>query len=105
MGQIWESQISFSFEKKMALNAFEDFLQLGMNYLENDLSVRGLNITRRKTELVARAFAAFEMKLPVIVSSKEQQKKLNLNYTNRLQTFKIHDPLSTKLSKRTDNIL
>ena len=61
----------------MALNTYKDFLQLGMNCLQDYLSVRGLNTTRRKTELVARAIAAFEMKLPIIASSEEQQKKLS----------------------------
>ena len=50
------------------LNMYEDFLQLGMNCLQNYLSVRGLNIIGRKIELVAQAFAAFEMKLPIIPS-------------------------------------
>ena len=47
---------------------YEDFLQLGVNCLQNYLSVRGLNIIGRKIVLVAQAFAAFEMKLPIILS-------------------------------------
>ena len=39
-------------------------------------------IQQGKIELVARAFAAFEMKLPIIASSEEQQKKLKLDYEN-----------------------
>ena len=52
----------------MALNAYEDFLQLRMNCLQDCLSVRDLNTTWRKIEVVARAFAAFEMTLPVVAS-------------------------------------
>ena len=51
--------------------------------------MRGLNITGRKFELVARAFAAFEMKLPIIASSEKQQKKLKLHYDNQSQKFNI----------------
>ena len=86
----------------MALSTYEDFLQLGMNCLQDYLSARGLNTTGRKIELVARAFAAFEMKLPI---EEEQQKKLKLDYENRLQKFKICDPLSIEPSKRIDDIL
>ena len=86
----------------MVLSTYEDFLQLGMNCLQDYLSARGLNTTGRKIELVARAFAAFEMKLPI---KEEQQKKLKLDYENRLQKFKICDPLSIEPSKRIDDIL
>ena len=57
----------------MALSTYEDFLQLGMNCLQDYLSARGLNTTGRKIELVARAFAAFEMKLPITASSEKKQ--------------------------------
>ena len=73
-----------------------------MNCLQDYLSARGLKTTGRKIELVARAFAAFEMKLPI---KEEQQKKLKLDYENRLQKFKICDPLSSEPFKRTDDIL
>ena len=41
----------------MGLNTY--FLLLAMNYLQDYLSVRDLNTTGRKIELVAQAFAAF----------------------------------------------
>ena len=81
MGQIRESQISFSFKKKRNKK------------------------TRSKIEVVARAFVAFEMKLPIIASLEKQQKKLKLDYENRLQKFKICDQLSIEPSKRIDDIL
>ena len=63
---MWELQIHFHL-KKMALNTYEDFLQLGMNCLQDCLSVRGqLDTTGRKIQFVAQAFAVFEMKLPII---------------------------------------
>ena len=76
-----------------------------MNCLQDYLSARGLNTTGRKNELVARAFAAFEMKLLRVASSEEQQKKFKLDYENQLQKFKICDPLSIEPSKRIDDIL
>ena len=71
----------------MALSTYSDFLQLGMNCLQDYLSARGLNKTGRNNELFARAFAAFEMKLPIIASSEKQQKKLKLRYENQSQKF------------------
>ena len=67
--------------------------------------MRGLNTTGRKIKLVALAFAAFEMELPIIVSLEEQQKKLKLDDENRLQKFKICDPPSIEPSKTIDDIL
>ena len=43
--------------KKMGLNTY--FLLLAMNCLQDYLSVRDLNTTGRKIELVAQAFTAF----------------------------------------------
>ena len=37
--------------------------------------MKGLNTTGRKIELVAQALANFEMKLPIIASSSEEQQK------------------------------
>ena len=91
--------------KKMVLSTYEDFLQLGMNCLQDYLSARGLNTTGEKIELVARASAAFEMNFPIIASSEEQQKKLKLDYENRLQKFKICDPLSIEPPKRIHDLL
>ena len=45
------------------------------------------------------------MRLPIIALSEEQQKKLKLDHENRLQRFKICDPLSIEPSKRIDDIL
>ena len=45
------------------------------------------------------------MKLLIIASSEEKQKKLRLGYENRLQKCKICNPLSIEPSKRIDDIL
>ena len=54
----------------------EDFWDLGRNTLVDFLAVYGLRTSRRKAELIARAFLAVELKLPIIESSEKQQAKL-----------------------------
>ena len=56
----------------MPLEKYEDFFDLSIKDLTNYLAVRGLNTSGRKVELVARAFAAFELKMIIIASSEEQ---------------------------------
>lgn len=55
----------------MPLEKYEDFLELSVKHLSDYLSVRGMNTSGRKVELVARAFAAFELKMDIIASSEE----------------------------------
>ena len=65
----------------MPLTAYEDFLELSVKQLTDYLSVRGLNTSGRKVELIARAFAAMELKLDIIQSSESQSNLLqNLQY-------------------------
>ena len=56
----------------MLLEKYEDFFDLSIKDLTNYLAVRGLNTSGRKVELVARALAAFELKMIIIASSEEQ---------------------------------
>ena len=65
-------------------SSYEDFLEMGKSQLTDFLSVRGLSTSGVKVELVARAFTAIEMKLPILVSSEEQQKLLSTEYQTRL---------------------
>ena len=65
----------------MPLTTYEDFLELSFKQLTDYLSVRGLNTSGRKVELIARAFAAMELKLDIIQSSESQSNLLlNLQY-------------------------
>ena len=65
----------------MPLTTYEDFLELSVKQLTDYLSVRGLNTSGRKVELIARAFAAMELKLDIIQSSESQSNLLqNLQY-------------------------
>ena len=76
----------------MPLETYEDFLSLGNNALKDYLSVRGLSVSGKKAELVARAFVAAEMKVDIILSSEEQLVKLNNEYAMMLSDKNIEDP-------------
>ena len=60
----------------MPLQKYEDFLELSIEQLVDYLSVRGLNASGKKVELLAQAFAAFELKMDIIASSEDQRAKL-----------------------------
>ena len=64
----------------MPLEKYGDFLDLSIKDLTNYLSVRGLNTSGKKVELVARTFAAFELKMNIIASSEEKKLKLECDY-------------------------
>ena len=73
----------FLLESNIPLTAYENFLELFVKQLIDYLSVRGLNTsgTGRKVELIARAFAAMELKLDIIQLSESQSNLLqNLQY-------------------------
>lgn len=87
-----------------SLSKLEDFMALGMYTLVDFLAVRGLNTSEKKVELVARAFSAVELNLPIVQSSEEQQAKINGEYECRLKTFEICDPFTIEVSKGSDDI-
>ena len=60
--------------------------------LTNYLSVRGLNTSGGIVELVARAIAAFELKMNIIVSSEKQRLKLESDYQEMLSKHGFVDP-------------
>ena len=71
---------------------FEDFLEMIRSELEDFLAPRNLSCTGPKRELVARAFTAWELQLPVKVSYEELQTKLRVEYDIRLTVHGIRDP-------------
>ena len=79
-------------------------MALGVNTLVDFLAVRGLKTSGKKVELVARAFSAVELNLPIVQSSEEQQAKINKEYESRLKTFEICDPFSIEESQRSNHI-
>ena len=78
------------------MEMYEDFLDLSMGNLKDYLSLRGLSTTGRKVELVARAFSAFEMKLPVQVPQEQHLASCKGNsrtdYTSTI--YQILDPVT-----------
>ena len=71
----------------MLREKYEDFLNLNTKQ-----TVRGLNTSGRKIELVARVFTAVELRLDIIESSEKQHEKLKYEYTELLRKFEIPDP-------------
>ncbi|XP_065682264.1 uncharacterized protein LOC136095495 [Hydra vulgaris] len=88
----------------MSYKKYEDFLNLSSKKLINYLSIRGLKITGKKVELVARAFAAMELNLDIICSAEDQYKRLQIDYEHLLQKHGIPDPNGVELEKRFDNL-
>lgn len=71
-------------------------MSFGVGTLKDYRAVRGI-------QLVARAFSAAEMGLP-IMSSEEQAKKLNNEYVERLKEFGLSDPQKIPIDMRIDDI-
>ena len=60
-------------------HTYEDFMSFGVGTLKDYLAVWGIASSGyKKIQLVARAFSAAEMGLPIIMSSEEQAKKLKV---------------------------
>ena len=88
----------------MSLQKYEDLLELSVKQLMDYLSVSGLNTSGKKVELAARAFAAFELKMDIIASSKEQEAKLESDYQEMFAIHDLADPLLIEDHKKIDNI-
>ncbi len=88
----------------MAAKSYEDFLAMGRNNLEDFLTVRGINKTGKKIELVAKAFAAVEMGIPILMSSEEQQLRLKKEYESRLKKHGLPDPRLVPKANRIDDV-
>ena len=88
----------------MPLEKYGDFLDLSIKDLTNYLSVRGLNTFGKKVELVARTFAAFELKMNIIASSEEQKLKLESDYQEMLSKHGLVDPMSIEKNKKIDDM-
>jgi hypothetical protein len=78
------------------VEGYDDFSTLTVDTLKDFLSLRGLSTTGRKIELVARAFSAFELKLPVKLSAEELNTKIQKEYLARLQQHDLVDPNGTQ---------
>ena len=89
----------------MALTKYSDFLSASKSTLITYCSVRGMSTSgNTKTELVAKAFTAMEMKFEMIMSSDEQQKKISDLYENTLLTHGFEDPKLVPEEEKIDDM-
>ena len=81
---------------------YDDFLSINVNNLKDYLTVRGISVSGyNKTELVARAYSAAEIDLPIILSSADLTKNLEEEYSKRLREF---DPKNIEKELRVDDL-
>ena len=84
-------------------NSYERFFNMSVQALQEYLTVRGISVSGyEKAELIARAFSAAEMNLPIIMSSEEQTKVLKKDYTKKLDEFSLPDPKQISLDQKID---
>ena len=74
------------------MEAYEDFLQWSVGSLKDYFNVSGLQTTGRKVELVARAYASCEQKIPIKFTHEKHDKKLKVEYRNRLAKYNLSNP-------------
>ena len=84
--------------------SYDKFLALGTNKLSDFLAVRGLKTSGTHVELVARAFAAAELNIPIIATSEEQQCTLKVQYEKLLNDSGITDPRAIPENEKVDDI-
>eukprot|EP00112_Aurelia_sp_Birch-Aquarium-sp1_P002263 Seg1246.3 transcript_id=Seg1246.3/GoldUCD/mRNA.D3Y31 product="hypothetical protein" protein_id=Seg1246.3/GoldUCD/D3Y31 len=84
--------------------SYDKFLALETNKLSDFLAVRGLKTSGTRVELVARAFAAAELNMPIIATSEEQQQTLNVQYEKLLNDSGIIDPRAIPEDEKVDDI-
>ena len=85
--------------------SYQDFLEMGVNQLKEYLSMKGISVSGySKVELVARAFSAAEMNLPVLLSNEETVMRLDADYTKRLRDFDLDDPKKYEKSNKKNDI-
>ena len=83
---------------------YDDFLPMNVNNLKDYLTVRGISVSGyNKIELVAQAYSAAEMDLPIILSSADLTKNLE-EYSKRLREFNISDPKNIEKELRVDDL-
>lgn len=89
----------------MATSSYENFLNMTVQSLQDYLTVRGISVSGyKKAELVARAFSAAEMKLPIVMSCEEQAEVLKKDYDEKLKYFHLPDPKQISSNQRIDDL-
>ncbi|CAB4045917.1 Hypothetical predicted protein, partial [Paramuricea clavata] len=78
---------------------------MNVQALQDYLTVRGISVSGyKKAELIARAFSAEEMDLPIIMSCDEQTKVLKNDYAKKLDEFGLPDPKLISEDQKIDNL-
>lgn len=89
----------------MSNKIYEDFLKMTVKELQEYLTARGITTSGyKKAQLVARAFSANEMSLPILESTEEQKKILKDDYCKTLTQLKLPDPKEIPTEHRIDDI-
>ena len=68
------------------------------------MSLRGLNTSGRKVELVAKAFVSFQLIMNIIGFSEEQKLKLERYYQEILSKHSLVDPMLIEKNKRINDM-
>ena len=84
---------------------YDNFLSMNENNLKDYLTVRGISVSGyNKIGLVALAYSAVEMDLPIILSSADLTKNLKEEYSKRLREFDILDTKNIEKELRVDDL-
>ena len=84
---------------------YDAFLSMNVNNLNNYLTVRVISVSGyNKIELVAWAYSAAEMDLPIILSFADLNKNLEEECSKCLIRFNILDPKNIEKELRVDNL-
>ena len=84
---------------------YDNFLSMNENNLKDYLTVRGISVSGyNKIGLVALAYSAVEMDLPIILSSADLTKNLKEEYSKRLREFNILDPKNIEKELQVDDL-
>ena len=84
---------------------FEYFKKLKVEDLKSYLRLRGLKVSGRRDELIARCFAAWENNVPTIKTAEESEHDLGLEYTSKLKigSVSVPDPEQLKEGWLSEN--
>ena len=84
---------------------YDNFLSMNVNNVKDYLTVRGISASGyNKIELVARAYCAAEMDLPMILSSADLTKNLEEEYSKRLREFNTLNQKNIEKELRVDDL-
>ena len=87
--------------QKCIKRTYEDLFCMDINHLKHYLTVRGISTSSyTKIELVARAFSAAEMDIPVIHSTEKEAQMLNEEDRKKLKDYNLPDPSKFQIVKK-----